>query len=570
MNNQKKANLKRNLRRAVEEAENEFSLSLPSPSSSYCRKLLDAFDLFLTSWDDLVTENDEIEKDNIIDNNDSMTLDDLPRELIRRIMCNVIQFLGVGHEDLRAQMLTTLQSVESFQCREVVLEVLPAILPRKGDKIITSRFATSQDDVNDEIFSSLKGVFEGDRSLLRPIIHSLDVMTKSEKIDVYDAFQFIMEILSKVPETYLHIAIEALIEYSNKELGEADETKHLHCVRDAVDEVRTELFLLDTTGISDMFDIIVVFFEAVQSEKNLIFLERYLERCEEIAVTRNTTPNRSPKSGEKEAETHLSTFDFAMLLILAHKESYRGRIKTMLERVVYAQSGLLREFQISNFVELIQQEDSEENNPLSIESDLSCRLFLSLIDISISLLFVEHPPRKEFETVTPHSEIRSFIVQVILALPEKFQRKMISKMIKFAETIMMDVGQSTSKKTYERDLVNSNESQLFKCRDLYDILVTVSESKYTTLLPFLSNFVDELKSNDMNFYLDESIQQMICSLVVTLHGNVNKSMSTEQLLVCRSLFSSIGGACCCSSIDETMKQRRLRGLRLLKLILLKE
>ena len=97
-----------------------------------------------------------------------------------------------------------------------------------------------------------------------------------------------LEILPKVPETHLHIAVRALIQYVNS----------TEDARLAVDSVRTELALLEKTDFSDMANVATTFDEAVRgaSKNRELFVEEYFVVIEELVNEETKKKNQAPEA----------------------------------------------------------------------------------------------------------------------------------------------------------------------------------------------------------------------------------------------------------------------------------
>jgi hypothetical protein len=352
-----KRKLEADLRKAVGRAEKGSSTSVESSASN----VLDAIDKFILSWDQLLLDAGS-------DGDGSVSVSDsesdsiaLPVDyLVEKFSC-VTQILGFGNAVVREHVLATLQSVETSRCRQVVLEFLPATLPSilhaneddgdGDDGYIKESSATRKQ--KKKMLATLKIVLDDDASCLSKILQSLSVMIEFRRLEPTDGSQFVMEILPKVPETDLHLAIQFLL----KNIVSSEDA------RIAVDSIRTELSLLEKTDISDMTAVAVTFgdFQTGDCEGSNLFLAEYVSVLEKITENHKALLDCFDQGAEFGEQTHLSTFDFAFILLNQRNSAVGERIKMVIAGGIYQDVEVLPRLGPSRLAALVGQNVEHDN-----------------------------------------------------------------------------------------------------------------------------------------------------------------------------------------------------------------
>jgi hypothetical protein len=567
----KKEKLERVLRRSVEQAEEELASS-SSSSSSCCRKVFEAISLFITKWDDLVEgEKEETDENDEGKENPGKT-QDIPRGYLRVTFCNMLSNLDpIEDADLvREHILSTLQSIGTVECLTVYLEFLPAITRTfsRHDSYSDTRNDGKSKRIKKDIISCLKDVFETEPNSLSQILKSFSSILEESKSEPgeqlllsRDIFIFVIGLLPKVPETNLHIALQALIRYVDNASD----------ARLAVDEMRKELALLEKTDISDMVSMAIAFDEAIQSTSkgDELFVEEYLAVVEELVDERKKKQlqSLSNTNGNGDIEKQqLLTFDFVMILLSKNQSPYRERILSMISDGFLVESGLLSDLCPSKLLELVDDEGHnhitgtpDTSHPLDLS--LRGRLLESLVDFSMAIVLLT-PLHCSIKIGTERlfSNVQSVILRVIFALPHEFQLKLISTALDITEKLMKLMKESQEK-------ADKNEKEMNRdkiCLNIYSLLVSVACKKSEILTSFQNRLVNHLISDLLTAIKNHDILETLCTIVTKLACKDTRNGQIDLILICRALLFSppimVGTTKLLSQIHENSICRRIRGL----------
>eukprot|EP00536_Pseudo-nitzschia_multiseries_P016582 jgi/Psemu1/299294/fgenesh1_pm.1155_\ len=559
--NSRKEKLERSLRLSVEQAEED--LASPTSSSDYTR-VLEAIHIFLTQWDALEGDGVYIET---VENGNGQSRT-LPVDYLHLVFCRVLSNLNPLESTnlVRKQLLSTLRYVETVDCRQVLLDFLPAV---------TKMFCRNENDdgmwneghskkMKKDILSCLREVFENDSDSLSQILFFfssfLDEDDSQKKImGRSDFFLFVVGILPRVPETNLHTAVQALIRY----VDSAEDA------RLAVDSVRAELALLEKTDISDMASVATVFNETIRSGKKNeeLFVEEYLVVIEELIDERQRKQFQSQTYDKRQVEMQLLTFDLVMTLLPKQNPLYRDRIFGMISNGSLVESGLLSALQLSKLIELVDgncERIAEATGPFhpSISNLRHC-LLGSLVDISMLILLIPLRCTTEVNVEKFFSQVQVILVQIMSSLPDDFQPKAISVALAIFEKLMAknrDEGVTNS----DKDRLKSNGENYSKVRlSIFSLLLSLSDVKHDHFMPFRNRLLDHIMSGSFDYTQDLDLLKTLCKFVAKL-GCVKKADNELDLvMICRSLlFSTPENDPTTSSphFDEYLTQRRIRGM----------
>ena len=561
----KKEKLERVLRQSIKQAAEDASTS----SSPRCPKVLEAVHKFLTHWDAL--EVDELQMQHDGDNGGTKQARDLPCDYLRIVFCRMTSNLDpVKNVDVvREQILSTLRSLETAACRQVVLDFLPAVTRifagSKSHNDVWGERKSKQ--AKKQIISCLKEVFENEPNSLSQILQFfssvlVEVLPRRHVIVRRDVFLFVIEILPRVPETNLHIALRALIQY----------VENAEDARLAVDSVRTELALLEKTDISDMAPVAITFDEAVRgADKNdELFVEEYFVVIEELVNERKKKQYR-PRHGDvhhvHDVETQLLTFDLVMIIILKDSNMHRDRILRMVSDGSLLESGLLSGEHVSRLVELVNDGRtciSEPTNDL-IKFDSSPRLHLleSLVAFSVSILLTPLHCTIKFDTKIFFPKVQVMLLHVILKLPKDFQIKAISMALGIVDELMTESRSTITEDTNKDWLERFGESSTRICLNIFLLLISLVSRKREILIPFQNQLVDYITSESFDCLQKFDSLQALCTVVAKVVCNDNPNGQIDSILICRTLLSSpprVGTTTMPSQLQEKMVCSQIRGM----------
>lgn len=559
MDNEKRK-LEADLRKAVGRAERGSSTNVETSASN----VLAAIDKFILSWDQLLL--DERSDGDVSDSESDIV--QLPVDyLLEKFSC-AAQILGYGNAVVREHVLATLQSVETNRCRQIVLDFLPATLPSVAQ--------ADEDDGNDgnareasatrkqkkEVLSTLKLIFDDDASCLSQILHSLSMMTELRVIETTDGTQFVVEMLPKVPESDLHLAIQFLLKHIVDSEG----------ARMAVESIRTELSLLEKTDISDMTAVAVIFgdFQYGDCQGSNLFLAEYVLMLETIFENHKTYLDARDQGAELEERIHLSTFDFAFILLNKRSSIVGERIEVIITDGIYEDLEVLPRLGPSRLADLVgrnNQCDNRSKPAFTSSSKIQDRTMGALVDFSMGLLLspLRHSRTNNCETM--FLGIQNFILEVLVVLDESLQRMFISSMIGVTNKLLTRSHHSNSShngNARSSDAIEKPQPQQtasLVCSNIYRILGAVVDQQPGCILEFHDDLVQSLKEDCLDFNNDETTLRNLCVLLTKMkakHAD-KRTVEMHQLLICRTLLFSPSRDLSTSAAFNT-RQRCVKGL----------
>ena len=558
--NKEREKLECTLRLSIKQAENVLT------SSS---QVLEALHTFLTQWDAL--QEDEIDvpqQDNESGTDESRAL---PRDYINVIFCRMLSNLDpVKNVDtVRDQILSTLRSLQTDSCRQVVLDFLPTVTRVfVGSNSYTGAWTEGKSKrAKKQILSCLREVFENEPNSLSQILQFfssifMDVLPRKHFIASKDAFLFMVEVLPKVPETNLHVALRALIQYvdSNED------------ARLAVDSVRTELALLEKTDISDMAPVATAFGIAVRgtNENEKLFVEEYFVVLEELVDEQKTKKYRSRYNDDHlvgDAESRLLTFDLVMMIVLKDSIVHRDRMLRMVADSSLLESGLLSGEHITRLVELASNGrisiSDTRNSMVQLESNPRTDFLESLADFLVSILLTPLHCTDEFDTKLFFSKIQVLVAGVVVKLPENFQTKFISIALKVVDELMKVPGNAIADSASEDRLQRKEKNRTKICLNIFLVLLSLVSRRKQILLPFKKHLVNYIMSESYDYLGKIHLLQTLCTVVAKAYCRNDSNGLLDSVVTCRTLLFSpplIGVAAKTTQMQAKLVCRQIRGM----------
>ncbi|KAG7372268.1 hypothetical protein IV203_018411 [Nitzschia inconspicua] len=510
-------------------------------TSANAGDVLAAITNFLTSWEAL--EDDSRSRSEL----------KLPCEFLRQTICQAQQHLGHGHDALQKPILSMLRALHSYECRSLVLELVPLVLPfHTHEKSIGSVMRVGARNAKKELFTLLQDIVQDDASLLKQIMDEFVRMTVADLLLSKDVFQFSLEILPKTPENELHAVIQALFRFAET-VSEA---------QDAVDAVRTELSLLEKTDVSDMFSVISVFDSLFRGSNSSVVVEQYLTRCEEIVEESYPKPKKKKTLSESLDQDgvlyQLSVFDLSFMLLAKEKDTYLERVAVVIHRSIAKGSFIFWDLCPTKFVQLVGETDA----PAS--AGLRDRLFDSYIDTCLTMYLsfcILKRAAKEFLVFNAVN----FVTKAILAVPRVYQERMIRRLLNLFNSLVLQCQKEGS--FGKRDLHTEEEEsrggkgRIMACREIISIAVGVANEDSSVMAPFLPQLSSFLEADDIHCpQQDASIVTKLCKVIAVLSlKNTQDELMEGSILLCRKLLFV-------HRDPTTSSQRQLRGLELINAI----
>lgn len=510
----KKEKLRNKLKQDVSREEQSIASSKTAENRRIsCISILDAVDEFLGVWEEELEE-----------------FSGLPRDFLRQTLSKVVRELGPGNADLRESVFSTLQSTTSKECRQIILDFLPLAMPLRNDR-----------ENKVEVLQILKIGFEEDPSIVAPVLECLSAMRNSGRLMGKDIFQFIVQVILKVPdESPFHNMIRCLIENITSQNDAII----------AVEVVRTELRSVEELGSIVNERCIASIAEELLILKNegnsCLFFEVYLSVLEDI-LRENADTKGTSLGGEP-----LIAVDIVIILLYLECGERSGQVERMFDAAL-TQSSLSLDMLCFLLRALVQEKRTSEitSGPLFEDSTRS-DLFISLLDslVSLALFLLLSPIRiREFEKVSTLT--KGFVLDLLLKLDQERQRRLISSMMHLDEELFRNINEtsveSTIKPVFESKghFTDPSENNIRKvCIVVFEILNGVAKKSIQTMIPFKQVLVNKLRSGDfIEEYHDDTLQQL-CSLISYLEASRHKAtMETDQvvpdvfLTIRRLLFS---------------------------------
>lgn len=554
---------KEKLERAFKESLKQSEDASASSSLRY-QNVFGALHTLLTKWDVLEEDGANIELEG-----DGRAIDespDLPRDLINAVISRTLSNLDpVKNVDLvRDQLLSTLRSLETASCRQVVLDLLPTVTQVfVGTNSTSSAWVEGKSKrAKKQILSCLREVFENDPNSLSQILEFFssilgDILSRKHVIVSSDVFHFVVESLPKVPETNLHIALQALVQFVNS----SDDA------RLAVDSVRTELALLEKMDISDMTPVADVFGEVAQGRKKNeeLFVEEYFVSVEELVnEEKKMSASRQDKDRQvDDVEIELLTFDLVMLLALKDSDVYRDRILRIVADGSLIESGILSIERITRLVELAKGDracTSERTIIFGFKSDPHVHLLQSLAEFSMSLLVTPlHSCPAEFDAKTLFSKIQVLLIDVIMRLPEEYQKRAISVALNTIDELLKTTETENTDGLRRKGKTSSKVYQ-----NVFLLLLSLVSRRREIFLPFKERLVNYIMSESFDEFGNVDVLKTLCSLAAQIYCNNDSTGSLHGMTLCRNLlFSpppSFGTATRTAQMQAKLACRQIRGM----------
>ncbi len=536
---------------------------LSTTSSPRYRDILYAIRVFLTRWDASEQEDVNVrEQQNEIGSNQSR---DLPSDYLKMVFCRMLSNMDPMKrvDTIREEILSMIRSLQTISCRQLLFDFLPSVSRTFVGSDSSTRTWTEGKTkrAKKQILSCLQEVFDNDPNSLPQILQYfsslyVDELSRKSVLVQRDAFLFVVEILPKVPETLLHIAVGALIQY----------VKSPEDARVAVDSVRNELALLEKTDISDMAPVATTFDEAARgSGKNQeLFVEEYFVILQEL-VNEQPTENCQVRSEDgyqvEDVENKLLTFDLVMLIFLKDSIVHRDRILGMVADGSLLESGL---FSIHHLKRLVGLADSDQKVPSNIpkksvliEWNPHQYLLQPLIDLSMSFLLAPLHRTIEFGNEEFFSLVRDILLRIFLELPKNFRSKAISLALRIVDDLVKGCKQSTSEVEYkeEEQLQEVTISGSGICLNIFKLLLSLLSRKREILMPYQDRFMGYLMSDSFHYLDSIEVLQTLCAILVEVTHNSDSSGPLGSIVMCRSLIFSPPVFAVGTTVDQ--KRRKL-------------
>ena len=218
---------------------------------SACIGILEGVASFLSSWSEL---SDDTTK--------------LPRLFLYQTISKIIRILGPGNSLLRENLLDIIQSEISEECRQIILDFLPAtILPR------------SDQDEKVELLETLSNIYDTHGKAVAPVLDCLNSICRSGGLSQRDVFKFALQKLPSEHESRIHFVIKCLLENIENEVN----------ARMVIEATRIEMQSTEETGSPESYiaptcKLLVEFWNKAESK---IFVETYLSYLEELVKSKS-------------------------------------------------------------------------------------------------------------------------------------------------------------------------------------------------------------------------------------------------------------------------------------------
>jgi hypothetical protein len=352
-----------------------------------------------------------------------------------------------------------------------------------------------------------------------------------------DVIQFVMGLLPKCPEENLHAAIRALIRNSD---NDAD-------ARVVVDGIRTELSLVQETGVSDMFSVLIVFDESISDHRWLTFVEQYITRCEEISDCSN---NPSWTDGD-EHELKFSVFDLTFLLIAIGNAQHRERVEALFFASMAAQPGVLTEACPQFFFELVREENT------SFDSPIVDRLVQAYLDVILVVFVSSCRMGDALQPQTNRAKSLNLVATAVTSAPLRFRQKMINKLTTMTQQVVK-----------RSNAVHGSDETLLRqriCHGVLSVLLSIADGNPRTLTDARQHFIHMLRYEDI-FPDDLKFIAFLSKLINILSESNQSSLATKNdlVLLCRALLVPHGAQRTSSTSDLGPVSSIIRGMVLAK------
>jgi hypothetical protein len=295
--------------------------------------------------------------------------------------------------------------------------------------------------------------------------------------------------------------------------------------------------------------------------KEGLFVEEYFVVIEELVNERKNKIDATRHGYVRkvnDAKLQLSTFDLIMIIILRDKSTHRDKILRMMSDGSLLESGLLSGEHVSKLVELVEGGHtciSETTNSFA-QFDYSPRLCLMELLVAFSKAILLAPLRCtiEFDEKEFFGKVRFFLIDIILKMPEDFQTKALSMMLRIVDKLMLESRNSIPKS------MRIGETNTNICRNIFILLHSLSTKRREILMPFQDHLVEYITSESFDYLQKFDLLQAVCIAVAKLYCDKG---GLDGIIICRGLlFSPLrqGTATISSQMHEKLVCRQIRGM----------
>jgi hypothetical protein len=485
---------------------------------SCCMEIMDTLDEFLGSWEELEDPSLDLPCDNYL----RQTLSDMVREL------------GPGDSQLRESLLATLQStVKSTECRQIILDFLPVMLPLRADK-----------ETKSGMLQTLKHLLEEDSTALAPILDCLSSIGRSGKLEKSRIFRFTLDTLSRVSECDVHRPIKTLVEHI---MNETD-------AKIAVEAVRTELRSVEEfdSPASDACIVATAQVMASLQGNNDLFFETFLVQLGEISRDSET---------DLDGDDGLIVSDLIVLLLHNEHPKHCEQVENIFDTAV-ERSGLTRQALFS-LIRIATGQDAPENTRGSVDSE-PCNLFTFLFNplIGLSIFLLLAPIRlRSFDVIDGIVALsKDFTVKLFLNLDQERQGRLVSSLLHLDDDLSDNLKDANTAELVSQGSQARNRSaaaniHVVSC-NVFDVLATVAKDVPQLVAPFKRALFQKLTMGEHN----HDTVRHLCALISCIRSpSVNEELEfTEAFLAVRSLLFSPSNVL--PSDSEQDIDRSVRGL----------
>jgi hypothetical protein len=439
----------------------------PEHHRSVCIAILDEVNDFICSWEEHGIPSE------------------LPCELVHRALSTVVAKLGPGNIKLREYFWTLLQSkIETVQCRQAILDFLPATLPVECDK-----------EVKDDLLKTLQSIFEEDYDALEQVLRCLARLAQSERIPQSEIFLFALGIMKTVPERCLHLVFVSLVEH----IGNDREAIM------AVDAFRQEVKLLDDAQSTEAEPFVISVAKGISSvlhtRNGPRFFQAYLSAIDDDL------------SSSEDASSLFSLQDSIVLILSLEKEEYCDQVERIFD-IILMRNGLKRRIW-NRLIKLCTEETGE----------LHTTFLDSMLSLPILLLLAPVRNRNLIHNETAIATTRYVASKLAADLNGKDQQNLISSLFCLVEEFELDNGTGEAGSLCVDEHQDSGSTDHGKAiligrqmvrSSVFEILATISKNKAPALKPFKDRFIDRLISTDRSCLNDSNLINTLCSIVAFL------------------------------------------------------
>ena len=495
-------------------------------------QILNAITVFLKSWDSLKNHSK------------------FPSEMVGDAFHTLLAELGPGDAQVRSVLIDTISALESPECRQALLDVMPCTMPVEPKEL---------EEATQQVLDTLRQILIEDSQALLPVLGCLSLLPLSQKGRA-EAWNVALASLPVVSESDLPVLSRTLL---------CNVTSQDDAFR-ALEALRTEFELLQSTEDDDDYDdptplIAHVLVGAFQDDVNgLLISNAYLD------ILKNLFSEERPDddSSQEECTTFL-VLDAIAVLALYQKHNAKSEVETVMD--TWIENGA---FPFSTF-QLLLNIMGQRHRPGEPASVLHEGLVPSFLSLGMFLLLA---PVRLGVVGDQGDNVHQLLVDLHYSLDRNYQEELVQCLLHLSEETSWGPIEQSGNKIKQRVRSRKELGKLSKQDGMklttdavHSLLQQLALSARSSVARFKHVLVERLTSvtNDSMLNNIESTEQLCAILACLVEPTIAESgsgvgidASEVMILLQKLLFTASYSAGQRSSRGESTMDvgRVIRGL----------